>query len=205
MNFPRKLFTLILTMILLIGCFSTQASATGSIMHGIGFVNTDSLRLRSDSTLNSKVVDTAPKNDCVVVISKHGDWYKVIYDLKEGYMHGDYLNVQTTGHAELGYGKVTGSAVNLRSGPSTTSRVVATAAKGAKCYIIGLNNGWYKVIYGSNLCYIRSDYLELTEIPYENRDSANKPKFFIPRQSNSQVFRVRKKSSTLIAVSVQSV
>ena len=44
--------------------------------------------------------------------------------------------------------------------------------------ILGLNDGWYKVIYGSNICYIRSDFLELTEIPYENKDSANSPKFF---------------------------
>lgn len=178
MNFTRKLFTLILTMILLIGCFSTQASAAGSIMHGIGFVNTDSLRLRSDSTLNSKVVDTAPKNDCVVVISKHGDWYKVNYNLQEGYMHKNYLNVLTCENAELGYGTVNGSAVNLRSGPSTSYRSVGTASKGGKCYILGLNNGWYKVIYNSTVCYIRSDFLDLTEIPYENKDSSKSPKFF---------------------------
>ena len=75
-------------------------------------------------------------------------------------------------------GQVIGSAVNLRSGPGTAYRVVSTASNGARCYIIGLNNGWYKVIYGSNICYIRSDYLELTEIPYENKASSNSPKFF---------------------------
>ena len=55
---------------------------------------------------------------------------------------------------------------------------MTVASKGDKCYIIGLNNGWYKVIYGSNICYIRSDYLELTEIPYENQESSNSPNFF---------------------------
>ena len=178
MNFPRRFFTLMLTMILFVGCFCMQASAAGNIMHGIGFVNTDSLRLRSDSTINSKVVDTASVNDCVVVISKHGDWYKVNYNLQEGYMHKNYLNVLTRENAELGYGTVNGSAVNLRSGPSTSSRSVATASKGSKCYILGLNNGWYKVIYNSTVCYIRSDFLDLTEIPYENKDSAKSPKFF---------------------------
>ena len=178
MNFPRRLFTLMFTMILFIGCFSMQASAAGNIMHGIGFVNTDSLRLRSDATLNSKVVDTASKNDCVVVISKNGDWYKVNYNLQEGYMHKNYLNVLTRENAELGYGTVNGSAVNLRSGPSTSYCSVGTASKGSKCYILGLNNGWYKVIYNSTVCYIRSDFLDLTEIPYENKDSSKSPKFF---------------------------
>ena len=178
MNFPRRLFTLMLTLILTVGCFSVNASAAGNIMHGIGFVNTDSLRLRSDATTNSKILDTAPRKDCVVVISKHGDWYKVNYNLQEGYMHKDYLNVLTRENAELGYGSVNGSGVNLRSGPSTSYRSVGTASKGSKCYILGLNNGWYKVIYNSAVCYIRSDFLDLTEIPYENKDSAKSPKFF---------------------------
>jgi peptidoglycan endopeptidase LytE len=51
-------------------------------------------------------------------------------------------------------------------------------AKNDKVYIIGLNEGWFKVIYGEKICYIRSDYVDLTEIPYENRDSSNSPKFY---------------------------
>lgn len=178
MKFPTRLITLMLTLILTVGCFCVNASAAGKIMHGIGFVNTDSLRLRGDSTINSKVLDTAHKNDCVVIISKNGDWFKVNYNLQEGYMHKSYLNVLTCENAELGYGTVNGSGVNLRSGPSTSYRSVATASKGSKCYILGLNNGWYKVIYNSTICYIRSDFLDLTEIPYENKDSAKSPKFF---------------------------
>ena len=153
-------------------------AAEQHLMHGIGFVNASALRLRSEPSTTSTTLDTAPKNDCVVVIAQEGEWYKVNYNLQEGYMHEDYLNVLTRENAELGYGKVTGSAVNMRGGPSTSYRVVSVASKGDKCYIIGLNDGWYKVIYGSNICYIRSDYLELTEIPYENADSANSPKFY---------------------------
>lgn len=178
MNFTRRLITLMLTMVLFISCFAVSASAAGNVMHGIGFVNTASLRLRSDTTTNSKILDTAPQNDCVVVISRSGDWYKVNYNLQEGYMHKDYLDVLTRENAELGYGKLTGSSVNVRSGAGTSYRSVAVASKGSKCYILGLNNGWYKVIYNSSIGYIRSDFVELTEIPYENRESSNSPKFY---------------------------
>ena len=95
MNFPRKIVTALLALILCLGCFVLPASAAGNTMHGIGFVNTTSLRLRSEPSATSKLLDTAPKNDCVVVISKDGDWYKVSYNLQEGYMHKDYLNVLT--------------------------------------------------------------------------------------------------------------
>lgn len=179
MKITAKITSLVLAIVLMCSTFSMNAfAAENKIMHGIGFVNANGLRLRSEADTRSKIIDSAPRNDCVVVIAKEGEWYKVNYNLQEGYMHEDYLDVLTRENAELGYGKVTGSAVNLRSGPSTSSSIVATASKGAKCYILGLNNGWYKVIYGTNICYIRSDYLELTEIPYENRESAHSPKFY---------------------------
>lgn len=154
------------------------ASSDSDIKYGVAFVDATSLRLRSAASTDSKTLDTAKDGEVVVVLSKHGDWYKVIYDLKEGYMHSDYLKVRTTENVELGYGKVSGSSVNLRSGPSTSYKSVSVASKGSKAYIVGINDGWYKVIYGDRVCYIRSDYLQLTEVPYENRSSSNSPKFF---------------------------
>lgn len=178
MTFPKRLFSLILTLMLFVSCFAVSAFAAGNVMYGIGFVNTDNLRLRSDSNTSSTVLDKAFKNDCVVVISQNGDWYKVNYNLQEGYMHKNYLNVLTRENAELGYGKVNGSGVNVRAGAGTSYRSVAVAAKDSKCYILGLNDGWYKVIYNNTIGYIRSDFVDLTEIPYENRDSAKSPKFY---------------------------
>jgi len=178
MNITRRILSLMLAMILMMGILSITVSAAGTTMYGIGFVNTASLRLRSEPSTSSAILATAAKNDCVVVISKTGSWYKVNYNLKEGYMHESYLNVATRENAELGYGEITGSGVNLRSGPSTAFSRVAVGSNGAKCYIIGLNEGWYKVIYSDQICYIRSDYLKLTEYPYENQASPNVPKFF---------------------------
>ena len=178
MNHLKRHICILIAMALLCGSLCLTASAAGTQMYGIGFVNSTSLRLRSEPSTSSSILAVASTNECVVVIGQSGDWYRVNYNLQEGYMHKSYLDVLTRENAELGYGVVTGSGVNLRSGPGTSYRVVSTATKGAKCYIIGLNDGWYKVIYGSNICYIRSDYLELTEIPYENQASPNAPKFF---------------------------
>lgn len=178
MKFHKRIISLLLALVLLAGPMTTTAHAAGDIMYGIGFVTASALRLRSEPNTTSSTITTAPKNECVVVISKTGEWYKVNYNLQVGYMHEDYVSVLTAENAELGYGKVTGDRVNMRSGASTSNRVVDVAAKGDKAYIIGLNKGWYKVIYEGNICYIRSDYLELTEYPYENQKSPNSPKFF---------------------------
>lgn len=178
MKITRRIVTLVLAMVLMMGTLSITASAAGNIMYGIGFVDADSLHLRAEPSTISKTLSNAPGGDCVVVISKSGEWYKVNYNLQEGYMHEDYLTVSTRENAELGYGQITGSGVNMRSGPSTSHSVVATGSQGGKCYIIGLNQGWYKVIYNNHICYIRSDFVQLTEYPYENQASPNSPKFF---------------------------
>ena len=178
MKLSRRVISLALIAVLLLGTLAIPASAAGNIMYGIGFTTGSSLRLRSGASTSSGVVDVANKNEVVVVIAQEGDWYKVIYNLQEGYMHSDYVSVLTKENAELGYGKVTGSSVNLRSGAGTSYKVVTQANKGDKVYIIGLNTGWYKVIFNGRICYIRSDFVELTEIPYENKDSAKSPIFF---------------------------
>lgn len=178
MKFTRRIVTLALALVLWVGTMTISASAAGTIMYGIGFVKGDSLRLRSAPSTTSEALTTASRNECVAVIGKTGEWYQVSYNLQTGYMHQDYLDVATRENAELGYGRVTGSGVNLRSGPSTSHGKVATAQSGDKCYIIGINDGWYKVIFNGTICYIRSDFLELTEIPYENQASSNTPKYF---------------------------
>ena len=156
---------------------STAATATGQI-YGIAFTTGSGLRLRSAASTSSSTLTSASKGEVVVVLEKNGDWCKVLYNLKEGYMHADYLKIQTTGNAELGYGSVTGNSVNMRKGASTSAGKVATSNKGDKAYIVGVENGWYRVIFAGNVCYIRSDYLSLTQVPYENKASSNAPVFY---------------------------
>lgn len=178
MKIIRNLLTLLLILVLAIGSIPLSASAAGTVMYGIGFVKGTSLRLRSSAATTASTLDTAVRGECVVIIAKEGEWYRVNYNLQEGYMHSDYLTVNTKENAELGYGKITGGGVNLRTGPGTSYSVAAVSGNGDRCYIIGINDGWYKVLFQDKTCYIRSDFVELTEIPYENPDSPNTPKYY---------------------------
>ena len=178
MKLSKRIFCLALAA-LLTACIATPAyAAENDCVQGIGFVTAATLRLRKEPNTTSSTLATASKNECVVLLEKSGEWYRVNYNLKEGYMHSSYLQTAAVENVELGYGKVTGSSVNLRKGPGTGYAVASSLPRGSKCYIIGVNNGWFKVISGSIIGYIRSDYLELTEIPYENKQSPNTPKFF---------------------------
>ncbi len=179
MKRSTRIVSLVLTIFLLVSTFSVHASAAGTEMKtGIGFVDASSLRLRSSPSTSSKTIDYAYDNEVVVLLGKSGEWYKVSYNLQTGYMHSKYLDAAAKENAELGYGRVTGNKVNVRSGPGTSYSSLDTASINDTAYIIGINNKWFKVIYGDTVGYIRSDYLALTEIPYENRDSAKSPLFF---------------------------
>ena len=157
MKFTRRALAMVLAMVLLISAVPLRTNAKGTIMYGIGFTTGSDLRLRQQPSTSSKILDVSPKNEVVVVIGKTGDWYHVIYNLTEGYMHKNYVSVQTTQNAELGYGKVNGTEVNMRTGPGTNYSAVTQGNTGDQVYILGISGGWYKVIYGARICYIRSD------------------------------------------------
>ena len=179
MKRSTRIVSLVLTIFLFANIFSVHASAAGTeLKTGIAFVDASSLRLRSAPSTNSRTIDYAYDDEVVVLLGKSGEWYKVSYNLQTGYMHEKFLNASTKENAELGYGRVTGSKVNVRSGPGTSYKTLTSAAVGDTAYIIGINNQWFKIIYGDIVGYIRSDYVELTEIPYENRASSKSPLFF---------------------------
>jgi cell wall-associated NlpC family hydrolase len=184
MKSTHRVASLVLALFLFIGIATPAADATGrQLKTGIAFINASSLRLRSAASTSSQTLDYANRNEVVVVLGKSGSWYKVNYNLQTGYMHQDYLRYTTREDADLGYGSVNGNNVKIRSGPSTGNTILTAANKSDKVYIIGINSQWFKVIYGKYIGYIRSDYVDLTEIPYENNDSPKKPLFFIGGKS----------------------
>ncbi len=179
MKFSKRILIILLTIFLLSSTLIFPASAASrSLKNGVGFVTASSLRLRASASTSSATLALAPKNEVVILLEKSGSWYKVLYNLQEGYMHADHLDTFTVKNAELGYGKVNGSAVNMRSGPGTGYKAVGQSKSGDMAYIIGFNKQWYKVIWNDKICYIRSDYLDLTEAPYENKANPKSPVFF---------------------------
>lgn len=182
MRYPKRIVSVVLIAMVLCSMLSVSVSATNhTIKIGVGRVDVatgSTLRLRSKASTSSTTLAFAPDGEVVIVEGKIGNWYKVIYNLQEGYMHSDYLDVSIVENVELGYGVVNDTSVNMRKGPGTNYASLGKFTSGEKAYIIGINHQWYKVIYQGNICYIRSDYLDVTEFPYENRDSMKNPIFF---------------------------
>lgn len=178
MNCRKRVLSILLVVAAMMSIFAIGASAADDVKESIGIVDASALRLREKATTDSDVVCVAYDGDYVVVLGAVGSWYKVIYNLREGYMHSDYLEIKEKENVELGYGKINASRVNVRKKPNTDSSVVDVLSGGEKAYIIGFNCGWYKVRLDDEDGYIRSDLMDLTQIPYENTGSKNSPKYF---------------------------
>lgn len=159
------------------------SAAQADLTTHIATVSASALRLRSGPSTESSTLDYAANGEYVRIKGKTGSWYQVSYNLTDGYMHESHLLLHDAKNVELGFGRVSGNKVNIRSGPGTSYTAVARGNAGDKAYVIGFNRQWYKVIYGDKIGYIRSDYLQLTEIPYENKDSTKAPIFFIDGKS----------------------
>ena len=184
MQFSKKEICLILTGMLLFCLLPLGVFAQEEGIRGIAFVNYETLRLREEPNTNSKELAKAQRNEVVLILNKgKGGWYRVSYNLQEGYMLGGYLRILTKENVELGYGQVIPEETVLYTQPDPQSEELCGLVQNDRCYTIGVNDGWYKVIFGEGIGYIPSPLLELTEVPYENAASNVSPKFFVEGQS----------------------
>ena len=180
MKLPKKEICLILTGMLLFCLLPLGAAAQEAGIRGIAFVNYETLRLREEPNTNSKELAKAQRNEVVLILNKEkGGWYRVSYNRQEGYMLGGYLRILTKENVELGYGQVIPEETVLYTQPDPQSEELCGLVQNDRCYTIGVNDGWYKVIFGEGIGYIPSPLLELTEVPYENAASSVSPKFFV--------------------------
>lgn len=159
MVFSNKLFRFALLGSLLTGLCVVSASAA---CLGVGTVNTDALRLRSEADPEASILATADKDDVVVVLEEIDDtWYRVDYNTIEGFMSREFLDLASTVDVDLGYGRVmtNGATLNIRSGPSTDHDQVTTLYSGQVVSLVGIEDGWYKITYKNYEGYASSDYI----------------------------------------------
>lgn len=138
---------------------------SASALHvGVGTVNASALRLRESADTSGKILATAPEGDVAVILEEvDGGWYKVDYNTSVGYMSAQYLDVATQADLHQSWGIVTtgGGKLHIRGGAGTENGVLTSAPDGAPLKVLGMLNGWYRVVYDGKEGYASSDYITL--------------------------------------------
>jgi uncharacterized protein YraI len=127
-------------------------------------VTTSALNLRAGPSTDQRIRLVMPEGSEVEIIGgpRHG-FYKVVYDGREGWAHGDYLDLGGGGN---GGGSSSGStlvlsALNLRTGPSTSSSIILVMPEGSYVDLTGdSDNGFLGVVYRGTYGWAYADYLD---------------------------------------------
>ena len=149
-----------------------------------GVVNTASLRVRQKPSISSSVTGFISKNTKINTLGKEGDFYKINYNGKTGYVHTSYINiVKTTPVTKTvttakptyteKYGIITASFLNVRAGAGPTYPVTGTIKIGSKVTMLGNINGFYKIIYLGKTSYVSAQYVKVTGEKTANTNSTS--------------------------------
>ena len=161
-----------------------------------GVVNTASLRVRQKPSISSPVTGFIYKNTKISTLGKEGDFYKINYRGKTGYVHALYINivkttpvtksvtsVKTTSVTKTvstakpkytaKYGIITASFLNVRAGAGPTYPVTGTIKIGSKVTMLENINGFYKIIYLGKTSYVSAQYVKVTGEKTANTNSTS--------------------------------
>ena len=154
---------LVLVMATVLCAFGVSAGS-GVVAVGAATVNTSALNIRSGPSTDYDRVGVLSADTIVVVLEKTSDeWYKINYNGTVGYVASEYLTDITAVENFKATGQVNDNdGVYMRTGPSTDYDYVTAYYEGTTVSVIGINNGWYKVVTEDGTGYMRSDFVDIT-------------------------------------------
>jgi cell wall-associated NlpC family hydrolase len=162
MKVLKKLVLTTLLLSLALSMLTAFASANSTIAYGAATVNTPSLRLRTGPGLSHSVDMLLSQGDIVVILERtNSEWFRVNFHGNVGYVSVPLLRDILTAENFNAQGRITGSRVNIRMRPNTTSTVLDAFSQGTVMTVVGINDGWYKVQHNGHTGYVRSDFMEI--------------------------------------------
>ena len=164
------------TAVRLIAGLLLASTLTIPALAATGTVDTEggTLRVRDQSGTHGQVLATLEDGTRVEVLSTaENGWYQISFGDLVGYVSSDYLTVDAQdavaavpsaaplAEAEqtVQYARVTASALNVRTGPSTDYDKAGSLPAGSVVEILGQSDGWYQIESG----YISGDYVILVD------------------------------------------
>ncbi len=155
----KKVLSLVLAILLLV-CFMVSALAESSY----GIIHGGSLRMRESATTDGHVIKSYPSGTWVEILDDMaGPFYHVIAeDGQKGYMVSNYITVESLDAGSWATIENGSRYVNLRSGPSTSHKIIGRYTSGTRLEVLSYGDIFSKVrINGSEVGYMSSGLIRL--------------------------------------------
>ena len=166
------------------GTTTPEKPSTPETTQKTGIVNvSSSLNVRSGASTSSKVIGSLSGNSKVTIVGEEGAFYKIEYKGSHGYVAKEYIkDITGTGSSNNNQGITTpekpstpestqktgivnvSSSLNVRSGASTSSKVIGSLSGNSKVTIVGEEGAFYKIEYKGSHGYVAKEYIkDITE------------------------------------------
>ncbi len=155
---------------LMVVCTTVTAGAVSYPFTGMAI---DDTNMRSTAnSYASNIIRRIPEGDIVEVIGETGNFYRIEYDGRTGFVFKQYVEkAKTTSSSSTGltaegypYATTTISSVNLRKSASTSAKKLDTIPKGAKITVHALSGAWANVSYGGQTGWVMKQYINVATL-----------------------------------------
>lgn len=151
---------------------TTNDSASGLT----GKITTDTLNVRSEASLNSKIIGKLQRGETVNIISQKGEWTEISYLGAKAWISSDYVQLEKAQSNETNHedtktpnptapsdktGTVTATSLVVRNTGSLNGKAISSVSKGQSFKIVEEVNNWAKIEYKKgNFGWVASWYLD---------------------------------------------
>lgn len=158
----KKLLSLFLMFILLLGTLSLSATAADTKRAGLVSTAGGNLNIRTASSASASIIKSVKNGSYVTLVSKSGSFWRVEYAKdKYGYCHSDYIKALSSTQNKV---KITSGSLNVRSGAGTNHSVIGSLNKGSPVLVLSVADSWSKILFnGSQIGFVSSKYLTADE------------------------------------------
>ncbi|MDM0514679.1 SH3 domain-containing protein [Clostridium perfringens] len=160
------------------GTQTPEKPSTPESTEKTGIVNvSSSLNVREGASTSSKVIGSLSGNTKVIIVGEEGAFYKIEYKGSHGYVAKEYIKDVTESNnsnqgtqtpekpstpestEKTGIVNVS-SSLNVRSGASTSSKVIGSLSGNTKVTIVGEEGAFYKIEYKGSHGYVAKEYIK---------------------------------------------
>ena len=155
----KRMMTLCLCAVVLLGLLSTPAAAQRIKTPGTVVTQWGSLNIRQSPSIGGTLLTTLSKGSYITLLSRSGAWWYVEYAKNRyGYCHSDYIAQLSGTEAEV---SLSSGYLNVRSGPGTDYAAKDRLTDGEQVVVLSASGGWSRILYhGVKTGYVSARYLK---------------------------------------------
>ena len=129
-------------------------------VQALGVISGTGVRMRSGAGTGYDILKTLDKGAVIELTAQEGDWYRISFDGKRGYVAAQYVTRYDTASGLNGAGRVTADVLNIRTAAKSGSTSLGTVSQGTVIAVTGIESGgWFAVTYNGISGYVASQYV----------------------------------------------